>query len=163
MFIKLILLRIFKFRKIISKRDKCLHLVDKHHPIKVGRLVDEDAHCRQYEGQFESPMVKYLGDLIPKESHTAHFELIEPTRWRHPTLRPLCIQLAGTGDHVSVCLRFQLCHQTDHLFSSFNFQYFWRRRKFMAQPLIRDYGIASIILENPFCKICLLLLLLLQC
>ena len=29
-------------------------------------------------------------------------------------------------------------------------QFFFRRKQFMAKPLLRDHGIASIILENPF-------------
>ncbi len=39
---------------------------------------------------------------------------------------PLCLQLAGTGDH-----------------------YFWKRRMFMGRPLAQE-GIASLIIENPF-------------
>jgi len=31
------------------------------------------------------------------------------------------------------------------------FQFFWRRRLLMAKPLLKEYGIASIILENPYC------------
>lgn len=30
-------------------------------------------------------------------------------------------------------------------------QYFWRRRMFLAKPLLKTAGIASIILENPYC------------
>ena len=32
-------------------------------------------------------------------------------------------------------------------------QYFWRRRELSARPLLRDHGIASVILENPFCAL----------
>ena len=28
--------------------------------------------------------------------------MILPTQWRHSKLKPVCIHLAGTGDHVSV-------------------------------------------------------------
>ena len=31
------------------------------------------------------------------------------------------------------------------------FQGFYRRRMLMARPLLKEYGIASIILENPYC------------
>ncbi len=41
--------------------------------------------------------------------------------------RPVCIQFAGTGDH-----------------------FFYRRRHLMALPMVRERGIASVILENPF-------------
>ncbi len=58
--------------------------------------------------------------------------MILPKDWKSRKLtddkqRPLCIQLAGTGDH-----------------------YYWRRRHFMAMPLVKERNIASIILENPF-------------
>lgn len=29
-------------------------------------------------------------------------------------------------------------------------QYFWRRRRFVAKPLLKEGGIGSVILENPF-------------
>lgn len=29
-------------------------------------------------------------------------------------------------------------------------QYFWRRRTFIAKPLLREAGIGAILLENPF-------------
>lgn len=119
--------KIFKFRKIISNRNTCQHLVSSDHPVYIDRKVEQTEHYKLYEGHFWSPLVDYLHDLVPKESHRAHFQLIVPTKWPSDYLRPLCIQLAGTGDHN-----------------------FWRRRNFMAKPLIKDYGIGSIILENPF-------------
>ena len=100
--------RIFKFRKIISNRDTCRTLVDSDHPVYIDRKVEETADYRLYEGHFHSPLVKYLPDLVPTESHIARFQLMLPTAWSSTTtkkqqsqLRPLCIQLAGTGDHVS--------------------------------------------------------------
>lgn len=30
------------------------------------------------------------------------------------------------------------------------FQFFWRRRNFIAKPLLKEANIGSIILENPF-------------
>ena len=33
----------------------------------------------------------------------------------------------------------------------FRFQYFWRRRMLMAKPLLKEHGIGSILLENPYC------------
>lgn len=29
-------------------------------------------------------------------------------------------------------------------------QYYWRRRNFIAKPLLREAGVGAIILENPF-------------
>jgi len=79
------------------------------------------------EGDFLSPMVKYLGEFIPEEAQTAKFQMILPKKWSHPKLKPICIHLAGTGDH-----------------------FFGRRRILMAKPLLKEAGIGSIILENPF-------------
>ncbi|UXI22148.1 hypothetical protein NH340_JMT08091 [Sarcoptes scabiei] len=128
--------KIFKFRKIISNRETCRKLVNEKHPIYIDRKIEENEHYKLFEGHFQSPLQQYLSDLIPIESHTAYFQLIVPKNWsnlnREPnsrtrSLKPICLQLAGTGDHG-----------------------FWRRRNFMAKPLIRDYGIGSIIIENPF-------------
>lgn len=59
-----------------------------------------------FEGHFETPMAEYMRDLIPEESRTAHFQLLVPGKGMESVLstsplRPLCIHLAGTGDHVS--------------------------------------------------------------
>ena len=96
----LVCYRIFKFRKIISNRNTCQHLVSSDHPVYIDRKVEQTEHYKLYEGHFWSPLVDYLHDLVPKESHRAHFQLIVPTKWPSDYLRPLCIQLAGTGDHV---------------------------------------------------------------
>lgn len=65
-------------------------------------MVEENEHYKVYEGHFLSPLVLHRPDLVPKESHNAYFQLILPTKWRHPFLKPVCVQLAGTGDHVCV-------------------------------------------------------------
>lgn len=98
--------RIFKFRKIISDRKTCQHLVSSDHPVYIDRKVEETEHYRLYEGHFWSPLVDYLHDLVPKESQRAYFQLILPTKWPSDYLRPLCVQLAGTGDHVITCPTF---------------------------------------------------------
>ena len=78
-----------------------------------------------FKGEFKSPLASLAPKMLPTESQTAHFQLVLPNKWDKQ--KPLCIHLAGTGDH-----------------------FFWRRRHFMAAPLAKDYNIASIILENPF-------------
>lgn len=65
----------------------------------IDRKVEETADYKLYEGHFLSPLVDYLQDLVPKESRVAHFQLILPTKPPN-YLRPLCLHLAGTGDHV---------------------------------------------------------------
>lgn len=118
--------RLFAFRKILSNRDTCQHLVSPDYPINIDKEF-KDGDCRILEGHFTSPFVHHLPGIMPKEVETATFQVILPVQWRHKTLRPICIHLAGTGDH-----------------------YFWRRRFFTARPLLKETGIASIILENPY-------------
>ena len=95
--------KLFNFRKIISDRDKCRQLVKNDHPVYIDRKLEENEHYELFEGHFLSPLVDYLPNMIPKESHTASFQLIIPRLWRgldKKAIRPLCLQLAGTGDHV---------------------------------------------------------------
>ncbi|XP_027755354.1 protein ABHD18 isoform X3 [Empidonax traillii] len=54
------------------------------------------------------------------------FQFIIPRRWNSKH-RPVCIHLAGTGDH-----------------------HFWRRRTLMARPMIKEASMASLLLENPY-------------
>ncbi|XP_037784647.1 protein ABHD18-like isoform X2 [Penaeus monodon] len=117
--------RIFAFRKIISNREKCQHLVDKNHPVTVTKETDNGDHIL-LEAEFVSPFVEQLPGLLPKESEKATFQFVYPKTWR-THLRPTCLHLAGTGDHG-----------------------YWRRRMLMAKPLLEESGIASIMLENPF-------------
>ncbi|XP_066488054.1 protein ABHD18 isoform X2 [Tiliqua scincoides] len=63
---------------------------------------------------------------MPKESITATFQFIVPKRWNSKH-SPVCIHLAGTGDH-----------------------HFWRRRTLMARPMIKEACMASLLLENPY-------------
>uniref|UniRef100_A0A0P4WF12 Uncharacterized protein n=1 Tax=Scylla olivacea TaxID=85551 RepID=A0A0P4WF12_SCYOL len=118
--------RIFAFRKILSNRETCQHLVDKTHPVSITKEVDNGDHT-VLEAEFTSPFVEQLPGLLPKESEKAKFQIVLPKVWRTPHLKPTCLHLAGTGDHG-----------------------FWRRKMLMAKPLLDDYGIASVILENPF-------------
>ncbi|XP_047209999.1 protein ABHD18 isoform X2 [Girardinichthys multiradiatus] len=60
-----------------------------------------------------------------KPEDLKRFQFIVPKRWQKN--RPVCIQLAGTGDH-----------------------FFWRRRTLMARPMIKEAGMASLLLENPY-------------
>jgi hypothetical protein len=96
--------------------------------VSLGPVRDCGDH-RLVDGSFETPAASLIPEIMPKECRQAHFQLVLPPAGARPTLsyRPLCIQYAGTGDH-----------------------FFWRRRRLMALPLLKDRGIASIILENPF-------------
>lgn len=61
-------------------------------------------------------------------------------------LKPVCIHLAGTGDHVIFRIYFNLVNSSVHFYLKF----FWRRRILLAKPLLTEHSVASIILENPF-------------
>ncbi|CAI9586201.1 unnamed protein product [Staurois parvus] len=117
--------RIFEFRKIIGNREKCQHLVPKDYPVYVD-TVEEQTDCKILDGHFTSPLVHYVPDVMPNETVVARFQFIVPKEWKSK-YRPVCIHLAGTGDH-----------------------YYWRRRTLMARPMLKEAGIASLLLENPY-------------
>ncbi|XP_076446925.1 protein ABHD18-like [Babylonia areolata] len=118
--------RIFEFRKIMSDREQCRNLVPNDYPIHIDKEYP-DGDCRILEGHFTSPFTHHLPGIMPKEVETATFQMILPKQWKDSKHKPMCIHLAGTGDH-----------------------YFWRRRLLMAKPLLKESGIASILLENPY-------------
>jgi hypothetical protein len=69
----------------------------------------------------------HLPGLIPEASREAHFQMILPKKWASEDYKPVCVHLAGTGDH-----------------------YYWRRRNLIAKPLLKEGNLGAIILENPF-------------
>ncbi|XP_074649634.1 protein ABHD18-like isoform X2 [Tubulanus polymorphus] len=117
--------RIVELKKAFSHRDKCRHLVPSDYPIHIDK-EDVQGGCRILEGHFESPFNRVLPGIMPKEVQTAWFQMVLPEKW-HGDLKPVVLQHAGTGDH-----------------------FYWRRRSMIARPLLKEYGIASIILENPY-------------
>lgn len=117
--------RIFEFRKIIGNREKCQTLVSKDYPVFIDK-VEEQSDCKILEGHFISPLTHYVPGILPVESLVARFQFITPRRWNSKH-RPVCIHLAGTGDH-----------------------HFWRRRTLMARPMIKEACMASLLLENPY-------------
>ena len=60
------------------------------------------------EGFFYSPFNFFLPSLLPRESKDAHFQMILPRKWKDEKFKPICIHMAGTGDHVS--REHQHCH-----------------------------------------------------
>ncbi|KAI5623112.1 protein ABHD18 [Silurus asotus] len=115
--------RIFEFRKIIGDREKCKNLVPRDYPVFIDK-VEEHSDCRIHSGHFISPLEHFVPGILPTESVKASFQFIVPRKWKKH--RPVCIHLAGTGDH-----------------------FFWRRRTLMARPMIKEAGMASLLLENP--------------
>uniref|UniRef100_A0A8V0Y2U4 Abhydrolase domain containing 18 n=1 Tax=Gallus gallus TaxID=9031 RepID=A0A8V0Y2U4_CHICK len=90
--------RIFEFRKIIGNREKCQTLVSKDYPVFIDK-VEEQSDCKILEGHFISPLAHYVPGILPVESLVARFQFITPRRWNSKH-RPVCIHLAGTGDHT---------------------------------------------------------------
>ncbi|XP_037900651.1 protein ABHD18 [Glossina fuscipes] len=117
--------RLFKFRKIISRRETCFPLIPNDYPVEI---IKEEKH-QDYtilEGQFLTPLELHLPGIVPKPVQDAHFQVVIPRKWKDQ-YKPICIHLAGTGDH-----------------------FFWRRRTLIAKPLLKEGNIGAIILENPF-------------
>lgn len=68
-------------------------------------LQDEKtSDFRILEGKFISPFAKCIPGIVPEESVEANFQILLPNKWLDPTYKPMCIHLAGTGDHVSVLI-----------------------------------------------------------
>ncbi|XP_045770296.1 protein ABHD18 isoform X2 [Maniola jurtina] len=118
--------RLFEFKKIVSNRDKCFKLVERDYPVTITKEQNL-ADCKLIEGYFLSPLEKYLPGIVPEIAQKAHFQVLLPIHWPDPGCKPVCLHLAGTGDH-----------------------FFWRRRNLMVKPLLKEASIGGIILENPF-------------
>ncbi|XP_062249400.1 protein ABHD18 [Platichthys flesus] len=116
--------RIFEFRKIIGDREKCKSLVPEDYPVYISK-TEEHSDFHIHDGFFISPLEHWVPGILPPEALKASFQFIVPKRWQKN--RPVCIHLAGTGDH-----------------------FFWRRRTLMARPMIKEAGMASLLLENPY-------------
>ncbi|XP_013146516.1 PREDICTED: uncharacterized protein C4orf29 isoform X1 [Papilio polytes] len=118
--------RLFEFRKIVSNRDECFKLVEKDYPVTITKEQNL-SDCKLLEGYFLTPLERYLPGIVPEIAQKAHFQALLPIHWQEKGCKPVCLHLAGTGDH-----------------------YFWRRRNLMVKPLLKEAGIGGIILENPF-------------
>lgn len=117
--------RLFEFRKMIGNRERCQNLVSSDYPVYIDK-IEEQSDCKILDGHFVSPMAHYVPDIMPVESVIARFQFIVPKEW-NSKYRPVCIHLAGTGDH-----------------------HYWRRRTLMARPMIKEARMASLLLENPY-------------
>lgn len=47
---------------------------------------------------------------MPEETKNAYFQMILPKQWTRQKIKPVCLQLAGTGDHVitKTCLSYDI-------------------------------------------------------
>nr|XP_037872277.1 protein ABHD18 isoform X4 [Bombyx mori] len=118
--------RLFEFRKVVSNREECFKLVERDYPVTITKEQNV-AEGKLLEGYFTSPLEKHLPGIVPEIAQKAHFQALLPTKWPDKDCKPVCLHLAGTGDH-----------------------FYWRRRNLMVKPLLKEAGIGGIILENPF-------------
>ncbi|CAO1419602.1 unnamed protein product [Diamesa tonsa] len=118
--------RLFEFRKIISNRASAYNLIPYDYPVEIIK-EETTSEYRLIEGKFLSPLELFLPGLVPEVAQDAHFQMMLPLEWREENYKPVCLHLAGTGDH-----------------------YFWRRRNLIVKPLMKESNLGAIILENPF-------------
>jgi len=74
-------------------------------PSIYGFSVKQDevwSDCHVIEGQFESPFEKHLPGIMPDKTKIAYFQMILPPKWNSHKVKPICLHLAGTGDHVCI-------------------------------------------------------------
>ncbi|CAF0810744.1 unnamed protein product [Rotaria sordida] len=118
-------------REKVAIRNECLKLVpaESIQENTVEIVKQEIKGDRQYiDAKFRSPIANHMGHMVPTEVATAHFQLVLPHDHRvGMDSIPINICYAGTGD-----------------------QGFNRRRLLTAHPLLKQYRIGSIILENPY-------------
>lgn len=97
----------FEFRKVVSKRETCFRLVPEDYPVIITKeTISSDSI--KLEGHFTTPFEQYLPGLLPKASETAFFQVLLPRKWQSEHFKPVCLHLAGTGDHVSRILTDEL-------------------------------------------------------
>ena len=122
--------QIIKLRKVLGKRETNIQYIQT--PASVIEITREEHKddITYLTGHFPSPTTQYLEeDIIPSEVRTSHFEAVLPRSVisRSDPIRPLVLQFSGTGDH-----------------------FYWRRRSLMAVPMVKERGISSILIENPY-------------
>lgn len=83
---------------MISNRETCFKLVPNNYPVQITK-EESTSEYKCIEGKFVTPLELYLPGLVPKVARDAHFQMIVPLEWTE-THKPICIHLAGTGDHV---------------------------------------------------------------
>ncbi|XP_048517390.1 protein ABHD18 isoform X3 [Dendroctonus ponderosae] len=91
--------RLFNFRKIMSNRETCCELVPKDYPITIINS-QKYSDCHIVEGKFRSPFALHLPGLVSPEVQDAFFQMVLPLQWSSD-YKPMCIHLAGTGDHMA--------------------------------------------------------------
>ncbi|CAF0777653.1 unnamed protein product [Adineta ricciae] len=118
-------------RQRVAIRSECMKLVPAESVQEnTIQIVKQETKGNRLilDAKFPSPLAVHFPHLVPPEVATAHFQLVLPHNHRLGIDSiPIGICYPGTGD-----------------------QGYTRRRVLTANPLIKQYGIGSIILENPF-------------
>lgn len=83
----------------MSNRETCSKLVPKDYPIEITK-EESTSDYKIIEGKFMTPLELFLPGLVPEESQDAHFQMVLPNEWKTKDYKPICLHLAGTGDHV---------------------------------------------------------------
>jgi hypothetical protein len=91
----------------MSNRETCSKLVPKDYPVEITK-EEVNNECTIIEGKFFSPLELHLPGLVPEESQNAYFQMILPNKWTEEDYKPVCLHLAGTGDHVNKIFRSKL-------------------------------------------------------
>ncbi|KAA3680050.1 uncharacterized protein DEA37_0008719 [Paragonimus westermani] len=118
------LLKLIENFKSVSMLKKFEQFAGGDFPIVVD-MRTEHKNTVLVEGSFVSPFERALTNVMDAENSIARFQLVLPKEWS-TKYKPICIHLAGTGDHT-----------------------YSRRRFFLANRLLSD-GIGSLIVMNPF-------------
>lgn len=78
-------------------------MVPSNYPVQITK-EEKTSEYKLIEGRFTTPLELYLPGLVPKAARDAHFQMILPNEWKSLDHKPICIHLAGTGDHVNIFL-----------------------------------------------------------
>ncbi|KAG8003757.1 Protein ABHD18, partial [Nibea albiflora] len=61
--------------------------------------TEDHTDCQIHDGFLISPLEHLVPGILPPEAVKARFQFVVPKRWQKN--RPVCIHLAGTGDHMA--------------------------------------------------------------
>lgn len=86
-------------------------------------------------------MELFLPGLVPKESLDSQFQLILPLKWKNEKYKPICIHLAGTGDHVRIHTHIissslHLCSFHIFKFGKFNFSVLLAKTSLFGKAIV---------------------------
>lgn len=107
-------------REVMSKRLVMNYVKELNPKIDIVKKVTKSG-VTSYEGFFPSPHALLFPDHMPGNVGRAHFRAYLPEK-----PGPVCIHLAGTGDHS-----------------------YFRRQYLLVEDMLKD-GVGSILVQNPF-------------